>query len=150
MPKAKSDHVFLICLGWYAHKNNLQGESWHGATLCPYKQCLLTSFERDKNMNRAEVKKQQDVLTCGYALSTPVILPIWEGSSLAYQRPKQDGSGKTFCPRSQDPWVQVLIVPLKRSSASNLGESASLCTVAVSAIIFSPSQVTFSIDSLPM
>lgn len=43
--------------------------------MCPYKQCLLTSFERDKNMNRAEVKKQQDVLTCGYALSTPVILP---------------------------------------------------------------------------
>lgn len=38
--------------------------------MCPYKQCLLTSFERDKNMNRAEVKKQQDVLTCGYALST--------------------------------------------------------------------------------
>lgn len=54
---------------------------------------------------------------------TSYFAPFEKGSSLAFQRPRQDGSGKIFCTKSQDLWVQVLIVPLKRSSAVTLGKS---------------------------
>lgn len=78
-------------------------------------------------MNRAEVRNNTDPLTCGCAMPKPVILTDLgkenkkTKNSFAFPQLRQEGIGEGIVLEARTPGVLVWAVPLKTSSATNLG-----------------------------
>lgn len=112
--------------------------------------CLLTSAET--KMNRAEVKNQHDMLTCRRAVSKPGILPhLRREAPLLFHRHRWDGLKEGILHEQAGPLGSSLnCAPEERSCCWPWINHVTLGAVAIWAIIFSPSHITFSIDFLPL